>query len=123
MEILIPIIISFSVFGFFILIIVLKLKNQSRKATTQRPQPPRSSMPLGKEMRIDYFDEDFAVPQEGMPTVKKVSHKHHNQQQPTVEPETVTEDEELDESLLPDFTDDDEVRKAIIASEILERKY
>ena len=79
-------------------------------------------MPLGKEKRIDYIDEDFAV-QEGIPTVKKVSHKHHNQQQPTVEPETVTEDEEIDESLLPDFTDDEEVRKAIIASEILERKY
>ena len=117
---IISLIISFSVFFFFILVVVRNLKKQSENA--RRTKKQKQTGQFYSEPEHEYFTEEQPS-QEGVPTVKNVHKNAKAKQQPTtkVEPAEPFEDEEAAD-MLPDFTDDEEIRKAVIASEILNRK-
>ena len=103
-----------SVFGFFILVIVKNMKKQKAENTARQAKQRKAA-----DTAYDQ-EEMFAASQEGAPTIKNVHQKKkQTASQPT--PQPVAEDEETDD-LIPDFTDEEEIRKAVIASEILQRK-
>ena len=73
----------------------------------------------GQAVQINYN----LISEEGTASVKKI--KHEKQQPKPVQLQEVeeVEDTEPETDIIPDFSDEDEVKKAIVSYEILNRKY
>lgn len=116
MAAFISIFIVFGGFFLFIFAVISKLKKHNQEAIRRHNERVATTV-TDPSHSNPYVETTFT---EGAATVKKVKPKKHNVQPVS---NIVVEEPEDDEDLLPDFTDEDEIRKAVISTEILNRKY
>ena len=104
----------------FVVIKNVKSNNKVHRKNTQIPKPKNTvnnvnSVGFTNKQKKRKSNTQFT---EGTPTLKNV--KTH----PTTHVQTTEEDtDELLSDIIPDFTDEEEAKKAIITAEIINRKY
>ena len=119
MDFIIAIIMSVIVFSFLFAAVKKNMKNLAQNA----PRGKKPNKPTVGNAGDDPFMEDSALAAEGMPTVRKVRKNDKPKPATVVQPTSVEEENEDIDNFIPDFTDDEEMRKAVITSEIINRKY
>lgn len=115
MEAYIAIFFSVGLLFIFIIAFFIKKKKTSLVNANTLKRKKKTSTPKFKQNNINNSNKQFT---EGMPTIKKIK------QHPTTHVQTTeeVEDEQLID-IIPDFTDEEEIKKAIITAEIINRKY
>ncbi len=122
MDTVIAITMSLTVFGFFMVVVIRNLKKHVA-TNTHRTQPTQNTM-TGHSSKSDKAGsvKDDMPQEEGKASVKEL--KTHTQPVTHVQATVNTEEETDDISeLIPDFTDENELRRSIITAEIINRKY